>query len=322
MSLDLSSLADVPRLLLHANLRTSQGSRFQPTGFPDLGAATFEGFNDTGQPVECLLVESAQSMANRMEAICWDEGADDLVEPLKGLPYVRSTLPDGQVTDSIREAHRLNSPYIVNSKEFKETIQPEIGFEANQPFDRRRLAKALLNYDPCSLLHGTFLEKVGGVVRLPRAISSFIEAEDVKRVDSGGVKFDRVQPASGENTPYGKAAEGYGNVPYHRTEFAASTIRAYFNIDLMQLRGYGLGENAENLLIALSLYKIQSVLHCGLRLRTACDFDVVDIEVKRPDAYTLASLEDLTKSLPSMISACSDDGLFADPSVTDVIYKK
>lgn len=320
MPIDLQALADAPRLLLEADLKPAQGSRFQPTGFPDLGAATFQGFDDSGASVDCLLVESAQSMANRLEEVCWDEGAGDLIEPLKGLPYVKSTLPDGEATDSIREAHRLNSPYIVNSAEFKETVQPAIGFEKDKPFDRRKLAKALLKFDPNSLLHGTFLEKVGGVVRLPRAVSGFIEARQVQAVDSGGVKVDRVQPASGENTPYGKAAEGYGNVPYHRTEFAAASIIAYFNVDLAQLRAYGLGDDGNRLLTALALFKIRALLHGGLRLRTACDFDVNEVRVTRPDDFELPSLEDLTAELPQLIKACKEH--FADPAVTEVTYKK
>ena len=46
------------------------GSTFQPTGFPDLGAATFDRFGATGDdlPVPSLLVESVQSMTNRLEA--------------------------------------------------------------------------------------------------------------------------------------------------------------------------------------------------------------------------------------------------------------
>jgi CRISPR-associated protein Csb1 len=322
MPLNFEPLADEPRLLIEVKLKPVQGSRFQPTGFPDLGAATFRGFDDDGGGVDCLLVESAQSMANRLEATCWDEGNGELVEPLSGLPYVRSTLPDGAKTDSIREAHRLNSPYIVNSQEFKDNIEPAIGFEANRPFDRRRLAAALLRFDPNSLLHGTFLEKVGGVVRLPRVISGFVEAEDTERVDSGGVKFDRVQPASGENTPYGKAAEGYGNVPYQRTEFAAKKTTAYFNLDLAQLRGYGLGDDAERLLTALALFKIRELLHSGLRLHTACDFDAVEILVTRPTDFELPSRAELKKELPGLIQACAEAELFADPVVTEVTYKK
>lgn len=319
MTLNLEALKDQPRLLIEAKLKPVQGSRFQPTGFPDMGAATFRGFTESGATTECLLVESAQSMANRLEAACWDEASGDLIKELKDLPYVKSTLPDGSQTDSIREAHRLNSPYIVNSEGFK-AIAAEIGFEANKPFDRRKLAAALLKYDPSSLLHGTFLEKVGGVVRLPRVVSGFIEAQGVERADSGGVKFDRVQPASGENTPYGKAAEGYGNVPYHRTEFSAESTTAYFNVDLAQLRGYGLGEAAESLLTALAIFKIQELLHSGLRLRTACDFDAIAISVTRPTEFRMPSREELKAELPKLIKACAK--AFASPAITTVTYSK
>jgi len=318
------SLKSSPRLLIEIPLKPLQGSRFQPTGFPDLGAATFKGFDDQGQQVDCLLVESAQSMANRLESVCWDEGKDCLAAPLKGLPYVETTLPDGTVTDSIREAHRVNSPYIASSKskEF-DAIKEAIGFEANKPFDRRKLAKALLKYDPCSLLHGTFLEKIGGVVRLPRVISGFVEANGVDVASAGGVKFDRVQPGTGENTPYGKAAEGYGNVPYHRDEYTARNIVAYFNLDLAQLRGYGLGDDAENMLIAISLYKIRKFLHEGLRLRTACDLEATaGIVVKRPEGFDIPELGEIEKALPGLIKKVADANLFANPVITKMTYNK
>ncbi|TWU17962.1 type I-G CRISPR-associated RAMP protein Csb1/Cas7g [Allorhodopirellula heiligendammensis] len=324
MTIQFDALKSAPRLLVEIPLKPIQGSRFQPTGFPDLGAATFKGFNGAGDPVDCLLVESAQSVANRLESVCWDEGNNSLVSPLNGLPYVQTTLPDGTVTDSIREAHRLNSPYIASSKspEF-DAIKDSIGFEANKPFNRQKLAKALLKYDPCSLLHGTFLEKLGGVVRLPRVISGFVEAEGIEVASAGGVKFDRVQPGTGENTPYGKAAEGYGNVPYHRDEYTARSIVAYFNLDLAQLRGYGLGENAECLLIAISLYKIRKFLSEGLRLRTACDLEATDgIIVKRPLGFDFPELEFLESELPGLVQRAADEKLFADPAVTQMSYKK
>jgi CRISPR-associated protein Csb1 len=300
-----------------------QGTRFQPTGFPDLGAATFKAVKTNGngqtEEVESLLVESAQSMANRLETVCWDEGADDLAAPLQGLPYVKSTLPDGTVTNSILEAHRLNSPYIVTSKEF-DAIKQDIGFVQNQPFNRRKLAAALFKYDPCSLVHGIFLEKVGGVVRLPRVLSGFIEAHNVQVASSGGVKFDRVQPASGENSEYGKAKDGYGNVPFHRDEFTGE-IRAYFNVDLTLLRAYGLGDAANELLLLLCLFKIQQFLHEGLRLRTACDLAVQGaIQVTHPKDYSLPCLEDLKSALPRSIKAASKQ--FVQPPVTNVKYDK
>jgi CRISPR-associated protein Csb1 len=59
-------LANEPRLLMEAELRPLQTPRFQPTGFPDLGPARYQLHDGT----EMLLVESAQSVANRLEAAC------------------------------------------------------------------------------------------------------------------------------------------------------------------------------------------------------------------------------------------------------------
>src|SRR5690606_2266767 len=69
MSVDLKPLADVRRLLFEVPLQPMQGKRFQPTGFPDLGAATYQAGGTA-----CLLVESAQSMANRLEETIWNAG--------------------------------------------------------------------------------------------------------------------------------------------------------------------------------------------------------------------------------------------------------
>lgn len=313
--MNLDSLSSASRLLAEADLHPAQGTRFQPTGFPDLGAAEYR----VGTR-RMLLVESAQSMANRLEGVCWDEASGDLVASLRGLPYVKAKLPDGNETSSILEAHRLNSPYIVNSKGFAAIVE-RIGFQKDGPFDRRGLASALLRFDPNSLIHGIFLEKVGGVVRLPRALSAFIEASDVDVAASGGVKVDRVQPSTeGESTKYGKAADGYGNVPYHREEYAASKITAFFNLDLGLLRAYGLPDAATRMLIALSLFKIQKFLQDGLRLRTACDLDVAGVRVTRPTGFELPPLADLEKELPALINAASEH--LNTPPVLEVEYSK
>lgn len=313
--MDFETLKKEPRLLVEVPLKPLQGTRFQPTGFPDLGAATY----NLADGKEMLLLESAQSMANRMETVCWDEGNNELVDLLKGIPYVKSTLPDGTITNTILEAHRLNSPYIVKSVEF-EKIRDEIGFEKNKPFDRRKLAKALMKYDLNSLIHGIFLEKVGGTVRIPRSLSGFVEAEDVNIAPSGGAKFDRVQPGTGENTPYGKANEGYGNVPFHRDEYTGK-ITAYFNLDISQIKGYGLDEGAENLLIAIALYKIRKVLEEGLRFRTACDLELDgEITVKKPADFRMPEIDDLEELLPKLVDNANVH--FANPPVTEVIYTK
>lgn len=319
MTIDLEPLRAVPRLLIKAELRPLQGSRFQPTGFPDLGAAEYQLANGTSM----VLVESSQSMANRLELVCWDEAEGKPVPVLDGLPYVEAVLPDGSRTSSLLEAHRLNSPYIVNSPEFG-AIRDQIGYEKNKPFDRRKLARALLRFDPSSLVHGIFLEKIGGVVRLPRALSAFIEAVDTRIAPSGGVKFDRVQPDTKESegmTFYGKAADGYGNVPFHRDEYSAAHICAYFNLDLALLRGYGLGEPAERLLIVLSLFKIRRFLVEGLRLRTACDLRLEgEVSVEQPQDWTLPDLTALEEVLAEAIGAATEH--FAKPPRLEVRYDK
>lgn len=308
---------DEPRLLFQAILQPVQGSRFQPTGFPDLGAAEYQ----TADGVSTLLVESAQSMANRLESVCWDEAEDQVVPALSGIPYVVVTLPDGSKTNSILEAHRLNSPYIEKSDRFSE-IKEEVGFEKDAPFDRRRLAKALLKIDPNSLIHGIFLESVGGVVRLPRMLSAFIEATDVRVAPSGGVKFDRVQPSStGESTGYGKAKDGYGNVPFHRDEYSAGEITAYFNFDMALLRGLGFRAEEEDFLFDLALFKILAFLDRGLRLRTACDLEVVgDVVVRRPEGWGLPTLADVEARLRQRIGALGDS--FNQPPVLEATYEK
>jgi len=99
------------RRVIEVVLRPLVGQRFQPTGFPDLGAAEF----DHADGSRALLVESPQSMANRLEATTWDEARNDQVAALAGLPYVRVQDPSGEfLTSSRLEAHRLGSAYIMD----------------------------------------------------------------------------------------------------------------------------------------------------------------------------------------------------------------
>ena len=314
MPLDFSSLKTQPRLLIDVPLQPVQGKRFQPTGFPDLGAASY-----SLDGTDMVLVESAQSMANRLETVCWDEASDALVGPLQGLPYVK-VVSDGKVTtNSILESHRINSPYILEGadKTFFETLRSELGAMEKGRVDLKLLARVLLKYDANALVHGVFLAKkelAGGRLRLPRMLSAFIEAENTEVVASGGVKFDQVDPQ-------GETKKGFGHVPFHRDEYVASTITAYFNLDLAQLRGYGLPTEAETLLIALSLFKIQKFLRDGLRLRTACDLEPAgEIHVKRPEGFNLPTLDALEQELPKLIKAAAKN--FANPVVTEVQYSK
>jgi CRISPR-associated protein Csb1 len=318
MSLDFTALEGVPRLLMEAELKPIQGTRFQPTGFPNLGAAEYPMPNDS---VRMLLVESAQSMANRLEAVCWNEAADEWVPPLSGLPVIKVVSQSGApLTNSLIEAHRLNSPYVLESKDSTvfDYLKSELADMEEGRVDLQKLAATVLRIDANALLHGVFLAKkelAGGRLRLPRALSAFIEAENVEIAPSGGVKVDAVNPK-------GDTSKGFGNVPYPRDEYVAERITAYFNVDLQQIRAYRLGDSATELLLALALYKIQRFLALGLRLRTACDLEQTSLRVTRPDGFQPPALEKLEGELPALIRKVTDEGRFSDPAVTEVTYRK
>lgn len=318
MAIDLSALGATHRLLFAIPLKPLLGHRFQPTGFPGLGAATYrtpEG--------DALLVESAQSMANRLELMVWDEATNDVKKPLQGLSHVRINRPDGSfLTDTILESHRLNSPYLLeeSSKTFFNTLQKELGVMTTGPINRRTLAKILLKYDVGSLLHGVFLAKkdlAGGRLRIARSLSAFIEADAVQIAASGGVKNDHVNPQGDTKT-------GFGNVPFARDEFTAERVTLYINLDLAQIRGFGLEEAAQRLLILLALYKLRALLDSGLRLRTACDLTIAQKQVTAlaPADFALPTLTEIEPDLKQAIADCADGMAITETSYADKIVPK
>lgn len=309
MTIDLSQLDTTHRLLFAIPLVPLQGHRFQPTGFPGLGAATFQ--TKEGQ---CLLVESAQSMANRLELTVWDESNNDIQGPLRGLSHVRVQRQGAFLTDTILESHRLNSPYLLkgSDKSFIQALKQDLGGLEAGPIDRRKFTEVLLKYDVGSLLHGAFLAKkdlAGGRLRVARALSAFIEADAVRVAASGGVKNDHVNPSGDTKT-------GFGNVPFSRDEFTAERITLYANLDLAQIRGYGLGPEVERLLILLALYKLRTLIDGSLRLRTACDLrsSTESITATAPGGFPLPAKTDLLPELQAAIAACR--GLMTVTEVT------
>ncbi len=309
------AISAAPRLLMEAQLRPIQGERFQPTGFADLGAAVYDGPDKS----RTCLIESAQSIANRLEASVIDGFGIDLIPELAGLPYVRAELSGATEvqTSSLVEAHRLNSPFIITDKSFQADFCARSGYGRGKRLAWDRVAAALMHYDPNSVLHGVFLANLeDGRLRLPRAITGFIEAKGVREAASGGVKNNRFDP-KGEFRVKSHSKDVYGNVPYQRTEYTAQRITAYFNLDLALLRGYRLPDTALRLLIDLALLKVRRFLRSGLRLRTACDLDVVEeLVATRPDGLALPSLGSLLEAVQGGVRACADIGLFASPAVT------
>ncbi|MCX7664447.1 MAG: type I-U CRISPR-associated RAMP protein Csb1/Cas7u [Gemmataceae bacterium] len=322
--IDLTKLNSVPRLLFTVELKTLQGDRFQPTGFPSLGAATYQT-----KEGEKLLVESAQSMANRLEATCWDAATNKPVAALDGISHVTVNRGGKFLTDSMLEAHRINSPYLLCSSDrafldaFLQDMRSGLGqrlVDENEGFiSRNEFAKVILKYDVGSLIHGVFFASnkvklqpsakpssiAGGRLRLGRSLSAFIEASNVRVAASGGVKNDQVHPEKVS----GELSELIGNVPFTRDEYVAERIDLYINLDLAQIRGYGLGEKVERLLILLALYRVRKLLEGDLRLRTACDLEPVDrinIVATRPEGFKLPSLSELESAVKKAITECKN----------------
>lgn len=318
------------RRLFDVALRPTQGSRFAPTGFPDLGTAEFDRPTPDDGWERCILVESAQSMANRLEATLWDAATDAPIPLIERLPYVRVLNAGGSfITSSRTESHRLASPYVrkatLGDRTVHELLVEELRLVENTPLDYRSMARTLLSRDPLVLVHGVFFagQKGGDVFpgqpKFARVLSAFIEAADVRRADSGGVKRDHVSHTQEESGS--DSTEGYGSIPFPRTEWTARTITASFNLDLAQVRSYGLPEAAEGLLLTLARYEIAALLSGSLRLRTNCDLEVTGDAVTDRDGEALPPLDRLTGELGELIERCADEGLVGE-GATEVTWAR
>lgn len=282
MPIDFTPLDTASRLLIEAELKvaTGGGGRFQPTGFPDLGPALYKGVrrspseDDTKPPrtetVDMLLVESVQSMANRLEDVCFH--GEDYNSDCRGIPYVR--VLDGHrngafLTSSVREPHRLASPYVLGAKSndavYRDQLKTALGANKQRPVHIWKMVPAIFDRDPGCVLHGVFLEEIDGRIRLPRLVSAYIEACSPNQANSGGV--------------YRGEVTAKDNIPYPRQEFTSTNIAASFIVHLSTLQGYCLDESKRRFLQSWALYKIDRFLNHYMRLRTACEFEVVSVSV-------------------------------------------
>ena len=296
-------------------LKAVPSDRFQPTGFPDLGPAKFEKPVGSNEWVDAILVESAQSMANRFEAVGWSESLQEPVATLRGLPWVKVVAGDDDryLTSSRTEAHRLASAFVkeskdVNGEDMLKMISTRFALADDTPLAASRIAAAIFALDPLCLIHGVFFadKKWPGQPKVARALTGFIEAVDVKEAYSGGVKRDDVRHSIGEGVA--GSAEGYGHVPYHRTEYTARKIELYVSIDVGQFESYGLSFEATDLLLAVARWEVRSLLDHGLRLRTACEFE----PLREGGVPELADAESLESEIRDLI-----DGGFAELADSD-----
>lgn len=306
------------RQLFDIALEPIAGSRFQPTGFPDLGPAVFKRPIRRGDELvwcDALLVESAQSMANHLEGAGWDAATDQPVETLAGLPYVRVLAADDRryLTSSRTEAHRLAASFVkqakLGDKEMTAVICERLGLRDDTPLAPREIAAAIFALDPLCLIHGVFFAESAkvwpGQPKIARALTGFVEAVDVERALSGGVKHDAVRHSKSEQDG-GDSSSGYGTIPFSRTEFTAKSITASFVIDLAQIASYGLPAPATALIEAICRWEIRSLVDGGLRLRTACDLVPVSDSIVDRSGQPLPSREELDAEVRRLVTECGE----------------
>ena len=178
----------------------------------------------------------------------------------------------------------------------------------------RKLAAVCFKYDPNSLVHGVFLEKIAGRLRHPRALSAFIEASGVGRADSGGVKFDRAlpKPKSGRRGREGRLRQR--SLPPHRVhrQDHHRVLQPRPRPDSRLRPGRRRHEAADR----ASLWKVRRFLDSNMRLRTACELELVGRREVDPGqaAATDSSCRpatDLAKAVGDLIRKCKPQ--FAEP---------
>lgn len=250
---------------IKAKLVTKEGKPYlQPTGFPDIGACIFK---DAKGRVRCL-IESEQSMTNRLEGVCMKD-AGDWVETWKSLPLIEVQDSSGQrIATNLTEPHRIASSYILEGKngssDFKGILWNSIGMqgkadEARLPLEGRAgLDKVIFALDPSALLHGyQFVQTSFVGMRQPRILHARLEATlgGDEEMNYGMVKVDTIEPEAASQKG---ANKGQSLAPKNRILW--EDITAIFELDLLALKHLHLDDDQKKFLLGLALWKIGAFL--------------------------------------------------------------
>jgi CRISPR-associated protein Csb1 len=317
--------------------------RFQPAGFPEMGHVIYDAprLGEDGHPrapEKVCIVDSAASMANHLEALCFSNSAAGILHPdLDGLPYIRCVTDrnvrtengkvvvdpddphDRLVVSSLTEGHRLASDYFLHAKlngaEFRDVLRHEFGIVEIKkdktyfvtPENWWSIFRTVFRYDPNSLIHGIFFAREQ--IRISRLLTAHLEAFGASRVGSAGVKFDRL----------GKTTSG--QPIFSRDEETAQRIEAIFLIDLGLLRSFGhgadgLNETEKRLLLHLILWKIERMLSSPYRFRSGCHLKCIDRQYLTEDENQEVAADQLLSDVRGAIKACK----FPTDCVIDVYY--
>jgi len=301
-------------LVIKATFQPVAGQeRFQPAGFPEIGAVFYK---DPRQPRDICIVDSAASMANHLESVCMAGNFDSALHPdLRGLPHVicvtdrernapsKDDPRDHVVCTTLTEGHRLASDYFLDAQ-----VEPA-WVEDTKPAKGKKDAKPRWQGTP-------FREKLRenfGIVEVTRDKKYFVHPDDwwtifktIFRYDPNslvhGVMFAREQIKiarllSASLEAFGAKRVGRSGVKFDRLgkttsgqpifsveEETADSIIGTFVIDLALLRSYGRDGNGLNdaqkrLLLELAIWKIRRLTAQPFRFRSGCYLESTGIEV-------------------------------------------
>lgn len=286
-------------VLIRAFLKLKNGDFLQPTGFPDIGPCIYRGKDGR---YHCL-IESEQSMSNRLEAVCL-KSPGIWVDDLRGLPLITVT---GETTEALlatnlTEPHRIASSYILESileippykLEIKKIFERMIGLQnggAIWPLDRRAdLENLVFALDPAALLHGfQFVQWKFVGLRQTRLIHARLEATLPADYDVhyGLVKFDAIEPDAMQRN---QKHTNKGQTIAAKSRIVPKEITATFEIDVLGLKSLSLDEEKKKFLLGLGLWKIGAFLsdkpsfdprsretRPSLRLRADCHLECESI---------------------------------------------
>lgn len=284
------------RVVIDASMELTNGSFFQPTGFPDIGACVFV---DKEGRRRCL-VESEQSLTNRLEAVCM-QAPGTWRAPFDGkLPVVHvSDVSGSLLATNLTEPHRLSSSYVLegtldgdgnkekNGNRLQDVLRAHLGVSEDGkrwPLDKRaELSRVVFALDPAAMLHGfQFMQWSAVGLRQQRLLHARMEAvlAGDSDVHYGMVKID----------PFGDKPSGKhnnkGQSIAQKSRLVPESINATFELDVLGLRerwlvgekpepptdkdddekkkkrtdGLAQNVNAQKFLLALALWKIRQFL--------------------------------------------------------------
>lgn len=252
-------------VLIMARLEPTNGRFLQPTGFPDIGACIYR---DGGGARRCL-VESEQSMANRLEAVCM-KNPGVWVDELGHLPLieVRDASGNALLATNLTEPHRIASSYVLEgtydgNQTVKALLEGRFGLTNggdSWPLDKRAdLEKTVFAFDPGALVHGfQFVQWKFVGLRQPRLLHARLEAELAEEPEAhyAMVKVDNIEP----NTFKQHTNKGQSIAAKSRIIPKADGIIATFEIDVLGLKCLMLTEDQRRSLLALALWKVGAFL--------------------------------------------------------------